>query len=76
MPEFGLAGAETMCETLCYQLQASGKYNVVVVSLFDFHSSITDRMEDRGIKILYLGKNKDWIFPSYKVISCDEGLSY
>lgn len=58
MPEFGLAGAEIMCETLCYQLQASGKYNVVVVSLFDFHSPITERMEDRGIKILYLGKKQ------------------
>ena len=58
MPEFGLAGAEIMCETLCYQLQDSGKYNVVVVSLFDFHSPITERMEDRGIKILYLGKKQ------------------
>ena len=38
MPEFGLAGAETMCESLCYQLQKSGKYNVIVTSLFDFHS--------------------------------------
>ena len=24
MPEFGLAGAETMCETLCYKLHDSG----------------------------------------------------
>lgn len=54
MPEFGLAGAETMCESLCYQLQISGKYNVVVVSLFDFHSPITERMEERGIRVIYL----------------------
>lgn len=56
MPEFGLAGAETMCETLCYQLQESGKYNVIVVSLYDYHSPITERMEAKGIVVLYLGK--------------------
>lgn len=56
MPEFGLAGAETMCESLCYQLQKSGKYNVIVVSLFDFHSPITERMEKCGIKVIYLNK--------------------
>ena len=56
MPEFGLAGAEIMCENLCYQLHNSGKYNVVVASLFDYHSPITDRLEAIGIKILYLGK--------------------
>lgn len=56
MPEFGLAGAETMCESLCYQLQKSGKYNVIVASLFDFHSPITERMEKSGLKIIYLNK--------------------
>ena len=56
MPEFGLAGAERMCETLCYELQNSGYYNVFVVSLFDFHSPITERMESKGIKVFYVGK--------------------
>lgn len=56
MPEFGLAGAETMCETLCYELQESGKYNVFVASLFNFHSPITERLESKGIQIHYLDK--------------------
>ncbi len=56
MPEFGLAGAETMCETLCYKLHDSGKYNVIVASLFDFHSPITERLEEKGIKVMYLNK--------------------
>lgn len=72
MPEFGLAGAETMCESLCYQLQISGKYNVVVVSLFDFHSPITERMEERGIRVIYLNKKSgidmSIIYKLYKVM--------
>ena len=56
IPEFGLAGAETMCEALCYEIQRSGKYNLFVASLFDYHSPITDRMEQKGINILYLHK--------------------
>lgn len=56
IPEFGLAGAETMCEALCYEIQRSGKYNLFVASLFDYHSPITDRMEQRGINMLYLHK--------------------
>lgn len=55
MPEFGLAGAETMCENLCYELKRS-EVDVVVVSLYDYHSAITDRLENAGIKILYLNK--------------------
>ena len=55
MPEFGLAGAETMCESLCYQLKKNG-VDVLVVSLYDFHSAITKRLEDNNIKVIYLGK--------------------
>lgn len=58
MPEFGLAGAEIMCESLCYELQKSGKYNVYIVSLFEFHSPITKRMEAKGFKIFYIGKSR------------------
>lgn len=56
MPEFGLAGAEIMCETLCYELKRSNQYNVYIVSLYDFHSPITQRIERKGIKIFYIGK--------------------
>lgn len=56
MPEFGLAGAEIMCENLCYQLHNSGKYNVIVASLYNYQSPIIDRLETAGVKIIYLGK--------------------
>lgn len=72
MPEFGLAGAETMCETLCYELKKSNRYNVYVASLFDFHSPITERMEEKGIKIFYIGKGRGIdlkaIFKLYKLM--------
>lgn len=55
MPEFGLAGAEIMCENLTYELKKLGN-NVVVISLYDYHSAITERLENNGIEILYLNK--------------------
>lgn len=55
MPEFGLAGAETMCENLTNSLIKMG-HEVVVISLYDYHSPITERLEAAGVKIEYLGK--------------------
>lgn len=55
MPEFGLAGAEIMCENLTYELRKAG-HEVVVVSMYDYHSAITDRLEQAGVEIRYLGK--------------------
>lgn len=55
MPEFGLAGAEIMCENLSVAL-TKHRINVVAVSLYDYHSAITDRLEQSGIKVVYLGK--------------------
>lgn len=55
MPEFGLAGAETMCENLSYELMKRGE-NVIVISLYTYHSAITERLEQNGIKVLYLNK--------------------
>lgn len=55
MPEFGLAGAETMCENLTYELVKLG-HQVTIISLYDFHSPITDRLENSGIRIIYLNK--------------------
>lgn len=57
IPTLGVGGAETMCETLSYELINNG-HKVTVVSLYDFHSEITDRMENAGVKILYLNKKK------------------
>ena len=55
MPEFGLGGAEIMCENLTYGLKKSG-HTVIVVSLFDYHSPITKRMEQNNIDIRYMNK--------------------
>ena len=55
MPEFGLAGAEIMCENLIYELIKNG-YDVTVISMYDYHSVITERLENVGVEIRYLGK--------------------
>ena len=57
MPEFGLAGAEIMCENLTYELKKLG-HTVIVISMYDYHSAITDRMENAGVEVKYLGKKK------------------
>ena len=56
MPEFGIAGAEIMCENLVYGLTKLGNYRVVVASLYNYHSTITNRLENNGIKLYYLEK--------------------
>jgi len=61
MPEFGLAGAETMCENLTYELNKLG-HDVLIISMYNYHSEITERMEKKRIKILYLGKMPGWDF--------------
>lgn len=55
MPEFGLAGAEIMCENLMYELTKMG-HSVTVISMYDYHSSITARLEKEGIDVRYLDK--------------------
>lgn len=55
MPEFGLAGAETMCENLTYELIPRG-HDVLVVSLYDYKSAITDRMMKNGVRVMFLNK--------------------
>lgn len=55
IPLLDLAGAETMCENLTNSLIKLG-HEVTVVSLYDYHSVITERMEKNGIKIIYLNK--------------------
>lgn len=55
IPMFGLAGAETMCENLSIELSRRG-HVVYVVSLYDYHSAITYRLESHGLKVFYLGK--------------------
>lgn len=61
MPEFGLAGAETMCENLTYELIELG-HEVSVISMYDYHSAITERLENAGVKIEYLNKKPGFDF--------------
>ena len=55
IPYFCFGGAETMCENLTYGLTELG-HQVVVVSLYNERTPISERMEARGIRILYLDK--------------------
>ena len=55
IPCFVFGGAEIMCETLLYAQRDAG-HEVAAVSLFDYHSPITERIENAGIKIYYMGK--------------------
>lgn len=55
MPEFGLAGAEIMCENLTYELIKQG-HSVTVISMYDYHSAITERLEKAGADVRYLDK--------------------
>ncbi len=57
MPEFGLAGAEVMAESLAYGLKAEG-HEVLMISFYCMHTAITERLEKNGIRIEYLGKKK------------------
>ena len=70
MPEFGLAGAEIMCENLVYELKELG-HEVIVISMYDYHSAITERLEKKQVRIIYLNKKPGFdisIFPKlYKV---------
>lgn len=61
IPMFKLAGAETMCENLCYALCSQG-CNVIAVSLYTEHTPITDRLERAGIRVEYLEKKKGFDF--------------
>ncbi|MBQ8352010.1 MAG: glycosyltransferase [Clostridia bacterium] len=57
IPQFSVGGAEIMCETLTYALIALG-HDVIVVSLYDYHSVITERLEAAGVDVRYLGKKR------------------
>ena len=55
IPYFCFGGAETMCENLTYALAAMG-HEVTVVSLYNEQTPIARRMEQAGVRILYLDK--------------------
>jgi len=55
IPYFCFGGAETMCENLTYALTAMG-HSVTVVSLYNETTPIARRMEQAGVRLLYLDK--------------------
>lgn len=57
IPQFGLGGAETMCENLICSFDKK-KYELLVISLYDEKTAITNRIDKKGVKIIYLNKHK------------------
>lgn len=55
LPVFQVAGAETMCETLCISL-AERKHEVQAVSLYTEETPLTQRLRAAGIPIHFLNK--------------------
>lgn len=55
LPYFCFGGAETMCENLTCALRNLG-HEVTVVSLYNEHTPISQRMEAAGVPIRYLDK--------------------
>ena len=55
IPYFCFGGAETMCETLTYELKKMG-HEVCVVCLLPERTPISQRMEEAGVRILYRDK--------------------
>lgn len=55
IPYLCFGGAETMCENLTYALLAQG-HEVSVVSLYNTRTPISQRMEEAGIRVIYLDK--------------------
>lgn len=51
-----LGGAQTLLENLSYGLAEEGQ-DVIVVSLESNHTATASRLEEKGIRVIYLGKN-------------------
>lgn len=57
IPHLRAGGAEIMVENLTYELIALG-HDVNVISLYDFTSPITQRLESRNIRVHFLHKKR------------------
>ena len=55
IPAFGTGGGEIMCETLTTKLTELG-HEVMAVSLYKEETAITERLQKKGIKVLFVGK--------------------
>ncbi len=54
IPTLELAGAEVMCENLTCELSSGN--DVIVVSMYDRKTPISERLKKRGIKVVFLDK--------------------
>lgn len=57
IPMFNLSGAQTMCANLACELKKKGN-DVMVISLYNYHSSLTQMLNNHNIRIVYLNKKK------------------
>lgn len=55
VPQFLLAGAETMCQNLSIALHRAG-HTVIAVSFYRNQTSITEYLERSGIQVVYMDK--------------------
>ena len=55
IPFLGMGGAEIMCENLTYELIKLG-HEIIIVSLYNKKTPITERLENSNIDIRYLDK--------------------
>ena len=65
VPFFGLGGAEIMCENLVYELTKMG-HEVIVLSLYDRQTAITQRFAEANVDIRYLNKKIGFDVSIYK----------
>lgn len=65
MPEFGIAGAEIMCENLSTELMKKG-HDMTVVSLYTYESAITKRLKEKGVDIIFLDKKPGFDFSMFR----------
>lgn len=70
IPNLILGGAEIMVENLANALDKD-KFDISIVSLYDYSSTITERLDNKNIQIYYLGKKKGFdvkiIYKLYKL---------
>ncbi len=68
IPNLRMGGAEIMCENLSNALKEKG-HNVVVVSLFNEETLISKRLEQNGIKVVFLNKKLGFDLEIFSQIS-------
>ncbi len=67
IPDLNISGAEIMLENLIMGMNLN-KYEIKVVSFYNIHTILTDRIEKSGIEIIYLNKTRGFDITLYKKI--------